>query len=112
MVDRGAAAISRLRKRDAERLLNSYDLDPIAALTVALRIILDRPDASWSQLLDAAPIDDARRRLLVTADQASLDALAAELNERRCLENDRANTPQFRQEDDAGSVPPTGRRLR
>ena len=109
MVDRGAAAIAQLRKRDAERLLNSYDIDPVAALTVALRISLDWPDASWSQLLDAAPIHDARRRLLATADQASLDALAAELNERRCLDDGRARTPECHPEGGAGCVPPTGR---
>jgi hypothetical protein len=64
-------------------LLGDYDNDPIAALSTALRITLDMPDATWAQLVAAAPIDDARRRLLNNADEASLDALAAELNERR-----------------------------
>jgi hypothetical protein len=44
------------------------------------------PDATWVELLDAAPIDASRRVLLLSADEASLDQLAAELNERRSLD--------------------------
>ena len=43
-------------------------------------------DATWTELLAAIPIDSGRQRLLLSADQASLDQLAAELNERRSLE--------------------------
>jgi hypothetical protein len=78
-------AISRLKKVDVERLLGAYDADPIAALTVALRIILGMPDADWSTLVAAAPLDADRRQRLLSADEASLDELAAELNERRGL---------------------------
>jgi hypothetical protein len=87
VADRGATNIARLSKRDAERLIGDYDTDPIAALTTALRITLDMPDATWAQLLVAAPIDDVRRRMLGSADEASLDALATELNERRGLDD-------------------------
>ena len=87
MGDRGALAIARLRRRDAERLLAGYDSDPIAALTAALRISLDMPEATWSQLIAAAPLTDVRRRLLSGADQVSLDGLAAELNECRGLDD-------------------------
>ncbi|MDP9463920.1 MAG: hypothetical protein M3P52_04790 [Actinomycetota bacterium] len=51
-----------------------------------MRIVLDLPDATWAQLLAAAPFDTGRRRLLLSADQAGLDQLATELNERRCLD--------------------------
>ncbi len=89
VVDRGAvdrgAAIARLKKAQVERLLADYDADPIGALTVALRVALDRADATWTELLDAAPIDDERRRRLIAADERVLDQLAAELNERRGL---------------------------
>ena len=74
-----------MNKTAAERLLAGYDADPIAALTVALRVVLDLGDASWTQLLNAAPIDDRRRQLLQSGDQCALDDVAAELNERRRL---------------------------
>ena len=85
MVDRGTV-ITRLKKVDVERLLNDYDADPIGALTTALCTVLQMPDATWAELLAAAPIDARRRHLLLSADQANLDQLAAELNERRSLE--------------------------
>jgi hypothetical protein len=77
--------IVRLKKRHVERLLAGYDADPIAALSAALRVALDMPDAAWPALLAAAPIDDARRQLLLSADEATLDQLATELNEFRCV---------------------------
>jgi hypothetical protein len=90
VVDGGTAhrgtVIARLKKADAERMLAGYDNDPIAALTTALRLVLGMPDASWLELLAAAPIDAARRELLLVADQTALDQLAAELNERRTLD--------------------------
>ena len=84
MVDRGTV-IARLKKIDVELLLTDYDADPIGALTAALRKVMHMPDATWAELLDAAPIDASRRQLLLSADEASLDQLAAELNERRSL---------------------------
>jgi len=84
MVDRGTS-IAALTKTQVERLLTAYDADPIGALTVALRRVLRLPQATWPELLAAAPIDADRRRLLLSDDQASLDRLAAELNERRRL---------------------------
>ncbi|HEY7627888.1 MAG TPA: hypothetical protein VH761_12500 [Ilumatobacteraceae bacterium] len=51
----------------------------------ALRVVFDLPDGDWVGLLAIAPIDDERRMALMHGDQASLDALAAELNERRTL---------------------------
>ena len=85
MVDRGTL-IAALTKAQVERLLDDYDADPIGALTTALRRVLRMPDATWPELLAAAPIDAGRRQLLLSGDQASLDRLAAELNERRGLE--------------------------
>ena len=84
MVDRGTL-IAALTKAQVERLLADYDADPIGSLTRALRRVLRMPDATWPELLAAAPIDAGRRQLLLSGDQASLDRLAAELNERRRL---------------------------
>lgn len=84
MVDRGTL-IAALTKAQVERLLAEYDADPIGALTRALRRVVRMPDATWAELLAAAPIDAGRRQLLLSGDEASLDRLAAELNERRRL---------------------------
>ncbi|MEP7202841.1 MAG: hypothetical protein ABI894_09540 [Ilumatobacteraceae bacterium] len=54
-------------------------------MTTALRITVEMPEATWSALVAAAPIDAARRERLLSADEPSLDRLAAELNEFRCI---------------------------
>ncbi len=74
-----------LRKRDVEALLATYDADPVAALTAALRIVLDRPDADYRTLVTTGPFDDERRTRLLAGDVATLDALTRELNETRRL---------------------------
>jgi len=74
-----------LKKRHVECLLADYDADPVSALTAALRITLEMPDATWPMLVAAAPIDAARRRSLLSADESRLDQLVAELNEFRCI---------------------------
>jgi hypothetical protein len=53
-----------------------------------LRIVLDRRSATWPELVAAlAPLgfDDTRRAALLIGEERALDALAAELNERRTL---------------------------
>jgi hypothetical protein len=81
-----AARLARaLTKRDAEDLMNSYDANPLQALTRALRIVTGMPDASWKTLVGHASPDPTHRELLYGADQSSLDKLAQLLNERRTL---------------------------
>ena len=77
--------MARLTKRDVEALLDAYDADPVAALTVALRKVLDRPTADFDELIGDDRIDEARRVRLVRRELPALDDLAAELNERRAL---------------------------
>jgi hypothetical protein len=86
MEDRGTLSV-RLKKADVERLLNDYDADPITALTTALRTTLAMPEGTWESLLAAAPLERERRRRLLDGEQSALDGLAAELNERRCLDD-------------------------
>jgi len=88
-VECGGTLTRRLRKADVERLLSDYDADPIGALTTALRTTLAMPAASWEVLLESAPIDPERRQRLSSGDVVALDQLAAELNERRCLDDSR-----------------------
>jgi hypothetical protein len=88
-VEDGGTLTVRLKKADVERLLNDYDADPIAALTAALRTTLAMPDGPWESLLSAAPIEPEQRARLLNGELAALDRLAAELNERRCLDDRR-----------------------
>lgn len=101
----GGTAIASLKKADAERLLAGYDADPIAALTAALRIILEMPNADWATLLAASPIESKRWQRLLAADESSLDRLVAELNENRGFDGHRASTPVSRPGADDGSAP-------
>lgn len=77
--------MARLRKRDVEILLATYDADPVAALTVALRRVLDRPGAAWPDLLAASGLPDDTVEALRTGRPAALDDLATTLNELRTL---------------------------
>jgi hypothetical protein len=79
----------RLSKRDVERLLATYDADPVGALQTALRRLFDRPNATFEELIktlaDAGRLSVERWRALEGRDVDSLDSLAAELNETRML---------------------------
>ena len=77
--------MTRLTKRDVETLLASYDADPVAALTVALRRASDRAEATWAELVAAAPLPAAERAALLAGEQRALDDLARTLNELRGL---------------------------
>ncbi|MCU1398642.1 MAG: hypothetical protein JWN62_1751 [Acidimicrobiales bacterium] len=68
-------------------MLAGYDVDPVPALTVALRIVLERADATWPELVRAAGFSDSRSAALLVGEQRTLDELAAELNELRTLDH-------------------------
>jgi uncharacterized protein len=81
-----AAQLARaLTKRDAEELMNSYDANPLQALTHALQTVTGMPDASWNSLIAQVTTDLNQRKLLYTFDQQCLDQLAQRLNESRTL---------------------------
>lgn len=77
--------MTALKKRDVELLLDRYDTDPVAALTEALRVALDRPDLDFTALVKLAGFSCARRIRLQAQEPAALDELLTELNERRAL---------------------------
>ena len=88
--------MKRLTKRDVEDLINGYDDDPVAALTVALRRVLREPadvnqsvaQLGFDQLIDRVPVTSlppARRDALHRREQEALDELVTELNEERGL---------------------------
>ena len=80
-----ARAARPLSKRDAENLMNNYDINPQQALTHALRIAIGMPNASWKTLIDLSFTDTQQSELLQTLDQQSLDQLVRQLNEGRTL---------------------------
>lgn len=82
------AARRRLTKADAVALLDTFDADPVAALTTALRRVLVLPDATWTELVEATGWSDARQLAVRSGDQRALDELAQELNELRTLATD------------------------
>jgi hypothetical protein len=77
--------MARLTKFDVEALLGGYDTNPIDALTRALAKVLDRPGASWTDLLAVAPLTAEARTALRAGETAALDDLARLLNEMRDL---------------------------
>jgi hypothetical protein len=83
MGHRGTITVTALRKSDVERLMSSYDLDPVGALTTALRVTLDEPDLEWTALVKKAGFDCATRIRLQAEEPAALDALLVDLNELR-----------------------------
>jgi len=75
--------MARLKKIDVTRLMDTYDRDPVAALTHALRIVLDQPDGEWTAMVKAAGFSCAQRIRLQGHDPAALDELLTYLNELR-----------------------------
>jgi hypothetical protein len=77
--------VTALNKRDAERLLATYDDAPVEAVTTALRVVLDRPDLDFTALVKLAGFTCDRRIRLQAQDPTALDELVTELNELRGL---------------------------
>ncbi|MFM8867058.1 MAG: SET domain-containing protein [Ilumatobacteraceae bacterium] len=79
-----AARIARpLKKHEVESLMARYDHNPIDALTAALRVVTGHRTGTWEHLVALLP-----RRWhdgLIAADTATMDLLAAELNETRTV---------------------------
>ena len=75
-----------LKKHEVEQLMFLYDVDPIAALTSALRVVTGHQFASWEHLVSLLPT--RMRASLLRAETATMDLLAAELNETRTVLRD------------------------
>jgi hypothetical protein len=78
--------VSRLAKRDVEALLDLVDTEPVAILTRLLQKVLDRPGASWTELVAACPLDEATKVRLLDCEPDALYDLTALLNECRGFE--------------------------
>ena len=66
-------------------MLDTYDHDPITALTAALRLTVEAPGATWDELLVIAPFDPRRAERLRAGEVCALDELFVELNELRAI---------------------------
>ena len=79
-----AARLARsLKKHEVESLMALYDSNPIAALTDALRIVTGHHSATWEHLVTL--LGQHLRDGLLAADTATLDLVAAEMNETRTV---------------------------
>lgn len=76
----------RLTKRQVERLLETYDSDPVASLTEALAPLVSGPSGSWEQILEALPVPPEMRQGLREREISVMDALVKHLVEYRALE--------------------------
>ena len=63
----------------------AYDEDPVAALTAALRVVLDRPGDSWQELIEHAALPSEWTDELRRAEVAAMDRLFTDLNELRTV---------------------------
>jgi hypothetical protein len=77
----------RLRKRDAEALLEPLgrdDVDAVVhALTIALRLCLDEPCGTFAALVTRCGLSPANEASAISHDPPTLWDLATELAERR-----------------------------
>jgi hypothetical protein len=80
-------------------LTTGYDDGPVAALTAALRIVAERPDADWGTLVGCIESDIAASELIV-GNLSALDRLLMLLVEQRTLPCHPAT--------DDGAPPPSG----
>ena len=72
-----------LTKRDVEKLLATYDTQPIDALSTALRKCLGMPHATWRTLIEVAIPQLQESQSLLSHDIEALDSLTKRLNETR-----------------------------
>ena len=62
-------------------MLATYDTDPAAALTTALRLVSGRPYARFADIIHASHLPLATKHALCDGDTGARDDLVSELNE-------------------------------
>lgn len=75
----------KLKKVEVEAMLDSYDEDPVTALTTALSLILEADQPSWVHLVQLAGKTEVQRNALVAHETVALDELLKQLVENRSL---------------------------
>ncbi len=66
-------------------MLDSYDQDPVTALTTALCLTLEVDEGSWDELILLAGVTESQRKALSAHETAALDELLKKLVENRSL---------------------------
>ena len=66
-------------------MLDSYDQDPVTALTTALRLTLEVDEVTWDELAQLAGVTESQREALSAHETAALDELLKKLVENRSL---------------------------
>ena len=66
-------------------MLDSYDQDPVTALTTALRLTLEVDAVTWDELTQLAGVTESQREALLTHETAALDEVLKLLVEKRSL---------------------------
>ena len=66
-------------------MLDSYDQNPIMALTTALSLTLEVDEATWDELARLAGVTESQREALLAHETAALDEVLKLLVEKRSL---------------------------
>jgi hypothetical protein len=77
--------VRQLKKAEVESMLDSYDQDPVTALTTALSLTLEVDEATWDELAQLAGVTESQREALLAHETAALDELLKLLVEKRSL---------------------------
>ena len=77
--------VRKLTKVEVERMLNTYDEDPVGTLTLAISLTSEVASQSWTDLVGNLGFDIHRTQSLRERDTEALDELLKSLVENRSL---------------------------
>ncbi len=66
-------------------MLDSYDADPVTALTTALLLTLEVDEVTWDELAQLAGVTESQREALSAQETPALDEVLKLLVEKRSL---------------------------
>ena len=75
----------KLKKIEVERMLDTYDQDPLGTLSLAISLTKEVSCASWTELVQTLGYDDTRTKNLRDGQTDALDELLKRLVENRSL---------------------------
>ena len=75
----------KLTKFEVERMLNTYDQDPLGTLSLAISLAKEVSVTSWTELVQTLGYDETRTKNLRNGQTDALDELLKSLVEDRSL---------------------------